>query len=107
MEPVMLHVRKALAGSDSFGHVWPEPGSVVEMPGWQARELLAIKDGGFTLVEDEPKPAGPAKVTEPAPEPENAVTEPGPGTQPEPEPAARAARSTATGRGRSRAKVTE
>lgn len=43
-------IRKELAGGDSLGHTWAEDGAVVEMPHEQAEELLAIPDGGFTLV---------------------------------------------------------
>ncbi|WP_055588642.1 hypothetical protein [Peterkaempfera griseoplana] len=48
----MPHVRKAVAGSDSFGHEWPHDGAVVEMPHEEAEALLAIADGGFELVAD-------------------------------------------------------
>jgi hypothetical protein len=43
-------IRKDRAGSDSFGHAWDEDGAVVDMPHEEAEELLAIPDGGFTLV---------------------------------------------------------
>lgn len=71
----MPHVRKARAGSDSHGHIWPEDGAVVEVPGEVATSLLAIPDGGFTLAaEPEPEPE-PEPVEEPAPEPDNPVDE--------------------------------
>ena len=70
----MPHVRKARAGSDSHGNLWAKDGAVVEVPGEVAAALLAIPDGGFSLVtEPEPEP-----VEEPAPEPENPVDEPAP-----------------------------
>ena len=50
-------VRKAHAGSDSFGHVWERDGDVVEMPYEQAAELVAIPTAGCTIVDppvDEP-----------------------------------------------------
>lgn len=43
-------LRKESAGSDSFGHVWGDPGSVVEVSEKEGRILLAIKDGGFSEV---------------------------------------------------------
>ncbi|MFF7020285.1 hypothetical protein ACFY97_04620 [Streptomyces klenkii] len=44
-------IRKTQAGSDSYGHTWPEDGAVVEVddPG-QVAALLAIPDGGFSEV---------------------------------------------------------
>jgi hypothetical protein len=70
----IVAVRKHSAGADSFGHTWPEGGAVVEMPRWQAYELLAIPGHGFELAElTEPGPA--AEVTEPAPDEPGAVDE--------------------------------
>jgi hypothetical protein len=72
----MPHIRKALAGSDSYGHQWPEAGAVVEVTAEQAAELLAIPDGGFSLVTDE-SPI----VEEPAAEPTDSVEEPDPAAE--------------------------
>ncbi|MCW2901277.1 MAG: hypothetical protein JWO67_3542 [Streptosporangiaceae bacterium] len=44
----MPHIRKALAGNDSFGNEWPEDGAVVEVPENQADALMLIPDGGFS-----------------------------------------------------------
>jgi len=55
----MPHIRKAQAGSDSFGNTWDSDGSVVEVPHEQAEQLLAIDDAGFTLAE------GPAVESDP------------------------------------------
>jgi hypothetical protein len=87
-------LRKAGGGSDSFGNEWKSDKHVVEVPDWQATELLAIADAGFTVVdapepeatpepdpdndpEPEPEPAD-EPVTEPTPEDETPVTEPAP-----------------------------
>jgi hypothetical protein len=55
-------IRKDRAGNDSLGHTWTEDGAVVDMPHEEAEELLAIPDGGFTLVlpdaESDPEPDG-------------------------------------------------
>jgi hypothetical protein len=74
---MLLHVRKALAGSSSHGYTWDADGAVVQVPYDVAVELAAIPDGGFSIVEapDEPEaapeavaePDVPAAVTEPAP----------------------------------------
>lgn len=56
-------VRKACAGSDSWGHVWPKDGAVVDVDYEQALVLLGIPDGGFAVAEDK----RPADVVEPAP----------------------------------------
>ncbi|GAA3267720.1 hypothetical protein [Streptomyces lavendulae] len=47
----MALIRKAEAGSDSHGHVWPEDGAVVEIndPD-QIAALMAITDAGFSEV---------------------------------------------------------
>lgn len=44
----MVHIRKARAGSDSFGNEWPEDGAAVDVPVEQAAVLMAIPDGGFS-----------------------------------------------------------
>lgn len=70
----MPHIRKAQAGSDSFGNVWERDGAVVEVPHEQAEQLLVIDDGQFTLADaseadafdhkdDDPDPADPAGQT--------------------------------------------
>lgn len=69
----MVWLKKAHAGSDSFGHVWTEDGSVVDVPADEAVALLRIPDGGFSTVPDpdpalEPEPA-PAPVPDPELEP--------------------------------------
>lgn len=84
-----VHLRKAHAGSDSQGHVWPEDGAVVEVDYDHALVLLAIPDGGFSVVdspesesesESEPEssdnkaPAEAEEVSEVAPEPEPDAT---------------------------------
>lgn len=58
----MALIRKAEAGSDSHGHVWPEDGSVVEINDpEQIAALMAITDAGFSEV----TPSGKAEA-EPA-----------------------------------------
>lgn len=51
----MPHIRKAQAGSDSFGNTWEHDGDVVEVPHEQAEALLAIDDGQFTLADGDQK----------------------------------------------------
>lgn len=46
-----VYVRKARAGVDSAGHDWAEDGAVVPVPYQHALVLVAISDGGFTIVE--------------------------------------------------------
>lgn len=47
----MALIRKQQAGSDSFGHSWPEDGAVVDIDdGEQIASLMAIPDGGFSEV---------------------------------------------------------
>ena len=60
----MPYIRKAQAGS-SADHVWAEDGAVVEVTVEQAVELLAIPDGGFSEVVEDPKakPASTAAQT--------------------------------------------
>lgn len=75
----MLHVSKARAGSSSLGFTWDADGAVVEVPDEVAAELVAIPDGGFTIVsapdgESEVAPADPQAVTEPAPD-DDQITE--------------------------------
>lgn len=67
-------IRKRLAGSDSYGHVWAEDGAVVDVDYDQAMTLLAIPDGGFTVAEDQPDP----DVAEPDPGPEMSEVAPEP-----------------------------
>lgn len=60
----MALIRKTAAGSDSYGHVWPEDGAVVEIEDpEQIASLMAIPDGGFSEVtpadEEDPSPEGP------------------------------------------------
>lgn len=63
----MALIRKAAAGSDSFGHVWPEDGAVVEIDDpEQIASLMAITDAGFSEV----APSG-KKAAKPEPEPED------------------------------------
>lgn len=66
-----VHLRKERAGSDSWGHDWPEDGAVVEVDYDQAMVLLAIPDAGFTVVDKPaPKQAKKPELSEVAPEPE-------------------------------------
>jgi len=71
-----VNVRKTQAGADSFGNTWPEDGAVVPVPYDQAVILLAIPDGGFSVV-DTPAEAAPAEDPQAVPEPSS---------EPEPEP---------------------
>lgn len=71
-----VNVRKTQAGADSFGNTWPEDGAVVLVPYDQAVILLAIPDGGFSVV-DTPAEAAPAEDPQAVPEPSS---------EPEPEP---------------------
>ena len=64
----MTWIRKNEPGADSLGHVWPEAGSVVEMPAEQAADLLSIQGAGFTEAEAPAKPARKPKATTPAPD---------------------------------------
>lgn len=65
-------VRKARAGSDSWGHVWPKDGAVAEVDYDEAMVLLAIPDGGFSIADQ------PGDKPTPEPEPEPEVSEPDP-----------------------------
>ncbi|MER6778495.1 MULTISPECIES: hypothetical protein [unclassified Streptomyces] len=63
----MALIRKAQAGSDSHGHVWPEDGSVVEIDDPdQIAGLMAIPDAGFSEV----TPTGNAEAAPATPDPE-------------------------------------
>ncbi|MFD9632829.1 hypothetical protein [Streptomyces violascens] len=68
----MPYLKKASPGSDSFGHEWPSPDSVVEVTPEEASALLAICDAGFSEVAppavDEPEDA-------PADEPQAEISE--------------------------------
>jgi hypothetical protein len=47
----MARIRKASAGSDSFGHTWKTDGAIVEIDDpEQIAALLAIDDAGFSEV---------------------------------------------------------
>lgn len=60
----MARIRKEHAGSDSFGHVWPEDGAVVDIDDHdQIASLMAIPDGGFSEVT--PHSRSKAKPAEP------------------------------------------
>ena len=60
-----MRIRKAKAGSDSYGHTWAKDGAVVDVPQEQAWTLLAIPDGGFTDAETH-APGPPASGDRPA-----------------------------------------
>ncbi|MFE2969914.1 hypothetical protein ACFXKC_40855 [Streptomyces sp. NPDC059340] len=64
-----VNVRKTQAGADSFGNTWPEDGAVVPVPYEQAVILLAIQDGGFSVV-DTPAEDVPSEDPQPVPDPE-------------------------------------
>lgn len=67
----MALIRKAAAGSDSFGNVWPEDGAVVEINDpEQIAALMAIADAGFSEV----SPSG-KKTAKLEPEPEDQGSE--------------------------------
>ena len=85
----LVPVRKAQAGSDSAGNVWPEDGSVIDVDYEHALLLVKIPDGGFSIAEPEEEklPArepqdktdqAPVRFTEPHPAPDvtRALTEP-------------------------------
>ena len=79
----MVPLRKARAGGTSLGFEWPEDGSVVEVPDAIAVQLLAIKDGGFSVAE---APAGPDPEPDPNPDDESDDDKPTPVTEPDPTP---------------------
>ena len=91
-------IRKDRAGNDSLGHSWPEDGAVVDMPHEEAEALLAIPDGGFTLVlPDAEEDEQAAQDPEPESNPEFAEVDPdAPAEEPGAKPAAKktAARKT-------------
>lgn len=71
----MALIRKARAGSDSFGHVWPEDGAVIEIDDPdQIAALMAIDDAGFSEVTPGKKPA-PAAEDPGDDEPDGEVSE--------------------------------
>lgn len=70
----IVPLRKARAGSDSYGHVWPKDGAVVDVDYGEAMVLLAIPDGGFTVAADKRQP----DVVEPDPAPELSEVAPDP-----------------------------
>jgi hypothetical protein len=82
-------LRKASAGADSFGHTWPEDGSVVEVDYDQAMTLLAIPDAGFTVAEAQPEAA---EVSEPDTLPDLSEVAPEPELDASPAPAKRPGR---------------
>lgn len=98
----MALIRKMQAGSDSFGHVWPEDGAVVEIDdAEQIACLMAISDAGFSEV----TPSGDDKAQQDSDDDPEAKTEiseidpNAPATEPDAkQPAKRtAARKTAAG----------
>lgn len=83
----MPHIRKAQAGSDSFGNTWDSDGDVIDVPHEQAEQLLAIDDAGFTLADG---PAEPVPDNDNDPEgdksPEFSEVDPdAPAAEPQPE----------------------
>lgn len=52
----MVLIRKSKPGADSFGHEWPDAGSVVDVDPGEAQQLLAISDGGFSVADPDPEP---------------------------------------------------
>jgi hypothetical protein len=57
----VVWIRKAHAGSDSFGNTWPTDGAVIDVPENEALALLAIPDAECsraTQPEREPASAG-------------------------------------------------
>lgn len=61
----MARIRKEHAGSDSFGHVWPEDGAVVDIDDHdQIASLMAIPDAGFSEVTPQQR-GGKTKPAEP------------------------------------------
>ena len=55
-----MKIRREKAGSDSYGHVWEHDGDTADVLPERAAALLAIPDGGFSVVEDSQAPAAPA-----------------------------------------------
>lgn len=99
----MALIRKTQAGSDSFGHSWPEDGAVVEIDDpEQIASLMAIPDGGFSEVtpnsDEDQAPDAPQKPDD-APDAKKEISEidpNAPADEPEAKPAAKktAARKT-------------
>ncbi|MFF4644985.1 hypothetical protein [Streptomyces sp. NPDC001389] len=92
----MALIRKNAAGSDSYGHTWPEDGAVVEIEdGDQIAALMAIPDGGFTEVirgGEAPEPEGDGDGQPPTAED---ISEVDPGAENLEAPATTAAKKTA------------
>lgn len=80
----MVLIRKSKAGADSFGNEWSEDGAVVDVDQDEARQLLAIADGGFSVADPDPEPELEAVVPEP---PNAAPDSPEQPAEPEPTPA--------------------
>ena len=96
----MALIRKQQAGSDSYGHVWPEDGAVVEIEdGEQIAFLMAIPDGGFSEVtpSTEETPADPDGDGDPDKKEISEVDPDAPADEPQAKPPAKktAARRTA------------
>lgn len=67
----MSFLKKAIAGSDSFGNIWPEDGAVVEVDAEQAIVLLSIPDAGFSELDpDQIAALRASKAISESPEPE-------------------------------------
>lgn len=88
-----MRVRKEHPGSSSHGHVWEEPGQVLDIPVEDAAELVRIDPREFAVLPDEsPAPEKP-EDTETPDDPENPdgdqkpEEKPEPVTEPAPEPA--------------------
>ena len=47
-----MKIRKHVKGADSFGNFWEHDNAVLEIDAEQAAHLLAIPDGGYSIVED-------------------------------------------------------
>ncbi|MGW5477707.1 hypothetical protein [Streptomyces sp. NPDC004008] len=93
----MALIRKAAAGSDSFGHVWPEDGAVVEIDDpEQIAALMAIADAGFSEVTPsaDENPESPEDPEDPGLEEKKEISEvdpQAPADNPEDKPAAKKA----------------
>jgi hypothetical protein len=51
-----VRLRKKGTGSSSHGHVWTEPGQVLDIPVEDAAELVAIAPHEFEALPDAPEP---------------------------------------------------
>ncbi|WP_037616448.1 hypothetical protein [Streptomyces aureus] len=73
----MALIRKAAAGSDSYGHAWPEDGAVIEIDDpEQIASLMAIPDGGFSEVTPaDSEDDDPPQVPEDDPDPKKELSE--------------------------------